>query len=80
MDQYQHLSAYNKRHHHIDRHIIFSGVYYVTAPEDSGCLKFYDPRGSMIAEDAALGISISNLRNLSNLRRYAMVIPVLVRA
>jgi len=47
--------AYNKRHHHIDRHIIFSGVYYVTAPEDSGCIKFYDPRGSMIAEDAALG-------------------------
>jgi uncharacterized protein (TIGR02466 family) len=47
--------AYNKRHHHIDPHIIFSGAYYVVAPKDSGELKFHDPRGSMIAEDAALG-------------------------
>jgi len=46
--------SYNKRHHHIDKNIIFSGVYYVVTPEKCGELKFFDPRGPMISEDAAL--------------------------
>ena len=39
---------YNKRHTHIDTSILLSGVYYVKVPENSGNIRFYDPRGAFI--------------------------------
>lgn len=37
---------YNKRHNHLNTNIFLSGVYYVSVPENSGNIRFYDPRGS----------------------------------
>ena len=40
----------NLRHNHFDvgGNVVFSGVYYVKVPKDSGCIRFFDPRGFMI--------------------------------
>ena len=37
----------NVRHNHFGRGIFMSGIYYVKTPENSGNIRFYDPRGSM---------------------------------
>ena len=37
----------NMRHNHFGRGIFMSGIYYVKTPENSGNIRFYDPRGSM---------------------------------
>ena len=39
---------YNARHSHINTKIFLSGVYYVKIPENSGNIKFYDPRGPLM--------------------------------
>lgn len=38
----------NQRHTHLDTTLLLSGVYYVKVPENSGNIRFYDPRGSLI--------------------------------
>tara|TARA_B100000530_G_scaffold247610_1_gene162463 strand:- start:1090 stop:1650 length:561 start_codon:yes stop_codon:yes gene_type:complete len=40
----------NYRHHHFSpiEPLLFSGVYYVKVPENSGDIMFHDPRGSLI--------------------------------
>ena len=40
--------AYNIRHVHNDTNIFLSGVYYVKVPENSGTIRFWDPRGALI--------------------------------
>tara|TARA_B100000579_G_scaffold3568_1_gene2748 strand:+ start:3630 stop:4202 length:573 start_codon:yes stop_codon:yes gene_type:complete len=40
--------AYNRRHVHMDTSIFLSGVYYVKVPENSGNIRFYDPRGPLM--------------------------------
>ncbi len=40
----------NRRHLHLDTSIILSGVYYVSVPENSGNIRFYDPRGAWVKE------------------------------
>lgn len=35
----------NSRHAHISSHVYLAGVHYVQVPENSGCIRFYDPRG-----------------------------------
>lgn len=37
--------CYNVRHSHLHTDTLLSGVYYVKVPEDSGVIKFWDPRG-----------------------------------
>jgi len=39
---------YNQRHTHLDTNCFLSGVYYVKVPENSGNIRFYDPRGALI--------------------------------
>ena len=39
---------YNKRHVHMDPGIFLCGVYYVKAPENSGNIRFFDPRGPLM--------------------------------
>ena len=43
---------WNMRHQHFHQTIptFLSGVYYVSVPENSGVIRFFDPRGSMTAE------------------------------
>ena len=43
---------YNKRHHHFAMYssLFLSGVYYVSVPEDSGRIRFYDPRGPLVCD------------------------------
>tara|TARA_B100000287_G_C20147837_1_gene588927 strand:+ start:24 stop:569 length:546 start_codon:yes stop_codon:yes gene_type:complete len=38
----------NNKHSHFTSDILISGVYYVKVPEDSGNIRFYDPRGELI--------------------------------
>jgi len=38
----------NHRHCHLDTTIFLSGVYYISVPENSGHIRFYDPRGHLI--------------------------------
>lgn len=38
----------NNRHTHLDTQIFLSGIYYVKVPENSGNVRFYDPRGCLI--------------------------------
>lgn len=38
----------NQRHVHLDTSIFLSGVYYVKVPENSGRIRFYDPRGPLM--------------------------------
>ena len=38
----------NNRHSHFTHDILVSGVYYVKVPEDSGRIRFFDPRPSLI--------------------------------
>ena len=38
---------HNVRHNHFGRGIFMSGIYYVKVPENSGNIRFFDPRGSM---------------------------------
>ncbi len=40
--------AYNIRHVHNDTNIFLSGVYYVKVPENSGTIRFWDPRGALM--------------------------------
>ena len=40
--------AHNRRHVHADGIHFLSGVYYVTVPENSGHIMFYDPRPTII--------------------------------
>ncbi len=40
--------AYNIRHVHYDTNIFLSGVYYVKVPENSGTIRFWDPRGALM--------------------------------
>lgn len=40
--------AHNRRHTHADGIILLSGVYYVTVPENSGDIIFFDPRPSIV--------------------------------
>ena len=40
--------AYNRRHTHADGINLLSGVYYVTVPENSGNIVFFDPRAVMV--------------------------------
>jgi len=40
--------AYNVRHVHNDTNIFLSGVYYVKVPENSGVIRFWDPRGPLM--------------------------------
>ena len=40
--------CYNTRHSHAEAANLLSGVYYVTVPENSGAIRFYDPRPSVI--------------------------------
>ena len=40
--------AYNLRHNHVDTQVLICGVYYVKVPENSGSIRFYDPRGHMV--------------------------------
>lgn len=35
---------WNDIHNHSDDGVLMSGVFYVKCPEDSGCIRFYDPR------------------------------------
>lgn len=39
---------YNIRHHHLSTKFLFSGVYYVKVPENSGRFRIYDPRGAWV--------------------------------
>ncbi len=41
---------YNEPHTHFNQMtpIFLSGVYYVSVPEDSGVIRFFDPRGTMV--------------------------------
>ena len=38
----------NNKHSHFRSDCLLSGVYYVKVPEDSGNIRFYDPRGELI--------------------------------
>ena len=40
--------AYNVRHVHSDTNIFLSGVYYVKVPQNSGTIRFWDPRGPLM--------------------------------
>ena len=40
--------SYNTRHSHVDTQVLLSGTYYVKTPENSGRIRFYDPRGHLI--------------------------------
>lgn len=40
---------YNEKHTHLNTNLFLSGVYYVKVPENSGNIRFYDPRGSFIS-------------------------------
>ena len=40
--------SYNVRHDHTDGIILLSGCYYVSVPENSGNIKFHDPRSEVI--------------------------------
>lgn len=42
--------ASNMRHSHVSTSIILSGTYYLQVPENSGVIKFHDPRGHMIQD------------------------------
>ena len=42
----------NNKHFHFDSGIFLSGVYYVKVPEDSGRIRFYDPRPTLISTAA----------------------------
>lgn len=42
--------ASNMRHSHMNTSIILSGTYYLQVPENSGLIKFHDPRGHMIQD------------------------------
>tara|TARA_B100000427_G_scaffold136035_1_gene113070 strand:+ start:424 stop:984 length:561 start_codon:yes stop_codon:yes gene_type:complete len=39
---------YNRRHVHMDTSIFLSGVYYVKVPDNSGNIRFFDPRGPLM--------------------------------
>jgi hypothetical protein len=39
---------YNTRHVHLDTRMFLSGVYYAKVPENSGNIRFYDPRGPLM--------------------------------
>jgi len=39
---------FNRRHHHTDITTLFSGVYYLKVPSDSGRIIFHDPRSRTI--------------------------------
>lgn len=39
---------YNQKHTHLNTNVFLCGVYYVSVPENSGDIKFYDPRGPYI--------------------------------
>jgi hypothetical protein len=39
---------HNRRHTHISTNIFLSGIYYVKVPQNSGRVRFYDPRGALI--------------------------------
>lgn len=41
---------YNVRHSHFNSNNFLSGVYYVSVPENSGRIRFWDPRNSWITE------------------------------
>ena len=40
----------NSRHSHFTSNLFMSGVYYVKVPENSGRIRFYDPRGHIIRD------------------------------
>jgi len=40
----------NKRHFHYATNLFLSGVYYVKVPENSGRIRFYDPRGPFVRD------------------------------
>jgi len=40
--------AHNRRHTHADGIVLLSGAYYVTVPENSGDILFFDPRPTII--------------------------------
>jgi hypothetical protein len=40
----------NERHSHLNTNIFLSGVYYIKVPENSGNIRFYDPRGHLTQE------------------------------
>jgi len=42
--------SYNKRHTHINTNFVVCGVYYVQCPENSGPIRFWDPRGRLPSE------------------------------
>ena len=40
----------NSRHSHFTSNLFMSGVYYVKVPENSGRIRFYDPRGHIVRD------------------------------
>lgn len=40
--------SYNRRHSHLNTNLFLCGVYYLRAPEGSGDIKFWDPRGHWV--------------------------------
>lgn len=46
INQYGH---FNHRHTHFNSDIFLSGIYYVKVPENSGGVRFWDPRGPLIS-------------------------------